>query len=375
MHIYKDFIVYNALFGTLITLIRNIDKEKYQIMLCVLNYKENHWGKEFEKYGGKIINLNIDSHNPFKIIRRIVNCIENEKPDIVQTHEMKMNILGRLAAIKAKSPIIIGTIWTLRDTAFSTIRRVRDRLLSPLHKYLDSRSRVVIAISNAIKRDWDPLNRKSLYKVIYIPYDPERINKSSDIANFHRLMDFEKNKNIFIIGVISRLSEEKGIQYLLRSIPKILKQEKNIAVYIAGEGKYKPKLEALINKLKISNYVRMIGHINNINAFLEKIDLFVQPSRSESLGIAIMEAMAKGVAVIATRVGGIPEIIENGKTGLLVNKKDPEDLAEKIIYLIKNADLRNKLGNEGQAVIAKRFGVREFVKETTDLYEKLLNES
>jgi glycosyltransferase involved in cell wall biosynthesis len=370
LHVYKDFHIYNAFFGTLLLLAKHTDFNKYNLKLCVFKYQTSPWGDEFERLGGTIINLGAKRTESPKVTFKLLACFRKERPHIVQTHELKANLYGRIAARMARVPIIIGTIWTLKDTAPSPLRRLRDRCLHPFSKMLDWQSDKVVTSSNAIRREWDVSLASPLYETIYTPYNLDRNSTvpADELGILMAAMDKQKVK----LGLVSRLSEEKGIQYLLQAIPLIAEQFPDFEIYVAGEGNYRKQLESLAETLKVNSRVKFLGHVSDVRSFLQRLDLFVQPSRSESLGVAIMEAMSAGLPVVATNVGGIPEIIEDTVSGILVPPGNPELLAKSIVNLCRNPEMRKKMGAKGKMLIAQKFRVSDFVKQTFDLYEELL---
>jgi len=373
LHVDKDFHVYNALFGSLLLLAKHTDHSKYDLKLCVFNYRKSPWGEEFERLGGKIIDLGAKNTESPWITIKLLDCFKRERPQIVQTHELKANLYGRLAARLARIPIIIGTIWTLKDTAPSRLRRWRDRCLHPVSRVLDRQSGRVVTSSDAVRKEWDASLASPLYQTIYTPYDLDR-------ESYNRPQETEAlsaalaDQGVIKIGVVSRLSEEKGIQYLLQAIPLIADKFSNFRIYIAGDGSYREQLDRLAESLKVQSQVKFLGHLTGVRAFLERLDLFVQPSRSESLGVAVMEALSVGLPVVATRVGGIPEIVADNVSGLLVPSQNPERLAEAIASLCADPEKRKSMGSAGKELIGRKFKVSDFLEQTFGLYDTLLKE-
>jgi len=365
LHIYKDFHIYNALFGTLLLLARHNDYSKIDLRLCIFNYRRSPWGDEFETLGGKIIDLDARwSQSPF-ITFKLIKCLRREQPNIVQTHELKANLYGRLAALWAGVPVIIGTLHTLKDTAPSPLRRLRDRIFHPLSAWLDRRSDCVVTTSDAVRREWDPSMQSPLYRTIYPPFTSHR--SAAETRFPLPLSDSE----LFRIGVVARLSEEKGLPLLLAAMRSVLTDLPKAALFIAGDGRMRSDLETLTTRLGLFSRVHFLGHIGDVPAFLSKLDLYVQPSRSDSLPLAVMEALAAGLPVIATRVGGFPEIVTDGTNGRLVPPNDVEALADAILALGRNVDERRRLAQAGRETMRQRFQVPEFLHEMDCLYTEL----
>jgi glycosyltransferase involved in cell wall biosynthesis len=373
VHVYKDFHIYNALFGSMLLLAKHTDFKKYNLVLCVFSYRKNPWGDEFERLGGKIVDLGAKNAESPTIIFKLRDYFRKERPQIVQTYELKANLYGRIAARLAKVPIIIGTNLTLKDTAPTPLRRLRDRCLHPINRMLDRSSSKVVTSSDYVRKEWDASLASPLYQTIYTPCSFDRNTRASspspELAATFAAMDRERAVRI---GVVSRLSEEKGVQYLIQAIPLIAKQFPEFRIYIAGDGAFRGELLRLVKSFQAESRVRFLGHLEDVQAFLQRIDLFVLASRSESSSVAVMEAMSMGLAVVATRVGGMSEIVAHGQTGILVPPGDPGQLADAIIRLGGDAEKRKRMGAAGRAVVAEKFQVDQFIKQTFGLYDELL---
>jgi glycosyltransferase involved in cell wall biosynthesis len=365
LHVYKDFHIYNALFGTLLLLARHNDYSKIDLRLCIFNYRRSPWGDEFETLGGKIIDLDARWSQSPLVTFKLIKCLRREQPDIVQTHELKANLYGRLAALWVGIPVIIGTLHTLKDTAPSPMRRLRDRILHPLSAWLDRRSDCVLTTSDAVRREWDSTMQSPLYRTIYPPFISHR-----SVAETHFPLPLS-DSHLFRIGVVARLSEEKGLQLLLAAMPLVLISLPNAMLFIAGDGRMRSELESLTTRLRLFSRVHFLGHVGDVPSFLPKLDLYVQPSRSDSLPLAVMEALAAGLPVITTRVGGLPEIVTDGTNGRLVPPNDVGALAEAILALGRNVEERRRLGHAGRETMRQRFQVPEFLREMDCLYTEL----
>jgi len=176
-----------------------------------------------------------------------------------------------------------------------------------------------------------------------------------------------------------RMVERKGFVYLVRAMPYILEKFPKIKLIIGGDGPEREKLENKVNKLKIENNVIFPGFISDEDfpKYMKACDVFVLPSivdrrgDTEGLGLVLAEAMACGVPVIGTKVGGIPYIIKNSGGGFLVEQKNPKELAEKIIMLLKDEKLRKEMGKIGRKYAKEKFGWGEIAERYYDIFEKV----
>ena len=179
-----------------------------------------------------------------------------------------------------------------------------------------------------------------------------------------------------IILYVGRLAYRKGLHVLIHAIPFILKEFPNARLLIAGKGYMDHFLRILIKSLHVEENVKLLGFIRDekLPELYSLSSLFVLPSLyCESFGITLLEAMASGKPVVASNVGGIPEIVKNGVTGLLSRRGDPKDLADKIINVLSNQDLSQNLSFNAKNLVNKRFSWPIIAKNMEELYEKTLN--
>jgi glycosyltransferase involved in cell wall biosynthesis len=175
-----------------------------------------------------------------------------------------------------------------------------------------------------------------------------------------------------VIGIIARLSDVKGHKYLIMAMPEILKKYPQAQLLIVGTGKTQQDLTGLASGLGIVKSVFFVPEIPDTTDALSATDIFVLPSLQEGLGLALMEAMAAGLAVIGSNVGGIKTLIREGQNGLLVNPADSNALAGAILTLLNDPLMREKLGKAGQDFIQHNFSQDKMVRETEKEYQRCL---
>ena len=170
------------------------------------------------------------------------------------------------------------------------------------------------------------------------------------------------------IGVVACLREEKRIDVLIAAAPRILSRHPHAEFLIAGEGRCRQALEAQVDALGISERVTFLGHRDDVADVLAMTDIFVLPSRSEALPNSIMEAMASGLPVVATAVGGIPELVRDGHTGRLVRPADADALASAILDLLDHPGRLAEFGREGRRMMERSFAFDRMVGQVEELY-------
>jgi len=175
------------------------------------------------------------------------------------------------------------------------------------------------------------------------------------------------------IGIVARLSDVKGHKYLIEAMKEVLASQPRVQLLIVGEGKEKKKLLKQVSSSGISNNVFFIPEVNDTRDVLPAMDIFVMPSLKEGLGLALMEAMASGLAVVGSNIGGIKTLIKSGVNGLLVEQADVKGISKAILELLENPEKASALGRAARDFISENFSQEEMVLETEKMYLECLN--
>jgi len=305
-------------------------------------------------------------------VSAIKKLLRKYDPDIIHAHGSRAGLIARLA-VKGLPIKVVYTEHT-RTPQFKLANPILDWTHIKARAILDKWTDVNIAVSKAVA-DFlvkSKITKSNKIKVIYngIELKPkEHIDKDTlNIINQYGL-----RKRDVIIGTIGSLNIQKDITTLIKAMPRILKTLSQAKLVLVGAGPLKYSLRKLAKKLKISDKVIFTGSIKDISSILQLFTVFVLPSRAEAFGISILEAMRANVPVIATRVGGIPEIITNNQNGILIEPGNFKLLATTIIKLLNNKKLQNKLVNNGHETI-KKFSIGKMIEETSKVYKKLMGE-
>ena len=295
-------------------------------------------------------------------IREIRANIRKLKPDLIHVHGTRAGVLGRLAAIGLRHPVIYTEhLWTKNY-------RLPSRLSHGFQIaglwFLDMFTTLNIAVSQAVK-DFMISSQISRSEKIVIVYNATEIPKQK-AAIFS-----SKEAQRFKLGTVGTLNFQKGIQYLIQAMPQILKEFPKTTLEIVGEGDYRRNLERLTKKLKLQKSVSFAGFVKDVENRMKNYDLYVQPSLSESFGLAIIQAMSLGIPIVATNAGGIPEVVTAGKSGILVEPAKPLALVQAIIELLRNPKRAKDMGKLGREEVKIKFNLRDMIKETEQIYEKV----
>ncbi|MFH1824886.1 MAG: glycosyltransferase family 4 protein [Candidatus Firestonebacteria bacterium] len=323
----------------------------------------------------KVIYINelVREINPFydlKALLKIYKIVKKISPDIVHTHTSKSGFLGRIAARMAgcrkvvhtpHGHIFYGYFGEFKTFIFVLLERI-------MAKVTDK----IVVFSKSEIKDHLRLKIGKKKQFIVIP-NGININKFEKVKINVNLKKKELgiNMNDKVIGVIGRLSVVKGHIYFLKAMRDVIKAIRYVKVIVAGSGELEKELKQNANDLNLQDNVLFIGNRNDVPEILKICDLVVLPSLNEGFGLAIAEAGAAGKPVVATRVGGIPEIIKENETGLLVNPKNVVNLSRKIIYCLKNPAMANKMGFAGRKHIKDNFTTKIMIKRYRNLYENI----
>jgi glycosyltransferase involved in cell wall biosynthesis len=225
-----------------------------------------------------------------------------------------------------------------------------------------------IVTSKFIMNQWCQHKYINKFNVIYPPFNFEKYK-----AAMNPEMAPETN-GVQKIGFVGRLSEEKGIHSLLRSMVIIRREMPDARLVIVGTGPLEDKLKVLVSQLQLNSHVEFTGFKENVFETLRQLDIFVLPSRIEGCPISVLEAMAIGLPVVATNIGGNPELVRDGETGLLIPYNNPDRLAQAVLDLLQDKEKANTMGLKGQEVAFAEFHPSKFVKRLEDLYYRLYSE-
>lgn len=251
---------------------------------------------------------------------------------------------------------------------FNGRQNFKNYLLQKIGCYVMKKSDRIRVISRAIFNQ--VLNQGiSELKIRLVPLRVD-LNLFNPTADVRKKVD---KAGTTIIGYIGRLVDGKGLEDLLQSISNLKSQIIDFKVLIFGEGILEKKLKKIAKNLKISNKIEWRGFVpySKVPRALAQIDIFVYPSWHEGFGRSIMEALAMRKAVVATRVGGIPDLVKDGENGFLVEPHNPEMLAKKIDELIQDKDLREKFGIAGREWVSKNYEWDNGIKKFADLFLEL----
>lgn len=285
----------------------------------------------------------------------IAGIVKKEKIDIIHAHSRVSQVASAIASRIAGVPYV-----------------------TTCHGYFKKRSRgifdtwgtKVIAISDAVREHLikDLSVKEDRVVLIYSGVDLSRFTYNYTSSEIQAVKNELKLGPGPVIGTIGRLSPVKGHRFLIEAMKYILPKRPDAEAFIAGDGKEKVPLENLAASVDGGKAIHFAGSDLDTQKFLSVMDVFVFPSVKEGLGIALLEALAAGKACVASDVGGIGDIIKDGVSGLLVPPMSAHAISEAVIKLIGDEEMRKRLGEEGRAVVKKRFSLDVMAEKVIKLY-------
>lgn len=298
----------------------------------------------------------------FRAFHFIFRTLWEERPDVLHTNSSKMgglgNLAGRLAGIR--KIIFTGHAWEFNAP--------RPRWQKPIIKFFAWLtilfSHKTICVSERSREDMGGLPFiKDKLVVVH-----NGIDKFETLPRGEARLELELREDMpFVVGALAELHPVKGIDILIEAWSKFPKKEDSKLV-ILGDGEAREDLEELVQVLGVADSVLFKGYRENAKQYLSAFDLFILPSRSENFPYAILEAGIAGAPVIATNVGGVPEIITTGENGILIDKDEPDTLFSTIMLLSESKDLRKRLGEALRESTLKNFSIKKMVDETLRHY-------
>lgn len=295
-----------------------------------------------------------------------------EKPFIVHTHTSKGGVLGRLSAWLARVPVIVHTphghiFWGYYGPLITELFILMERLVA---KITDK----IICLTEQEKRDHIQfrISRPEKFVTIHSGVDFSVFKKTGSFKERIReelgILDEEP-----VIGTVGRLVPIKGHEYMIKAFALLMNEYDNLWLILVGDGSMRDYLENLCKDLKIKDRVVFTGWRSNVPDFLSLFDIFVLPSLNEGMGRVLVEAMAAGRPIVASNVGGIPDMVKDGQNGLLVPAADVKALANGIDFLLTNPEKRTEMGGTGKKM-AIQYGSDSMVQKIDQLYQDLLRE-
>ena len=348
-----------------LNLVRHLP-QRFEPMVCCI-HAAGPIGEEIRKTGTPVavLGLNPGLRRPLDL-NGLRKYLRDTQPQIVHTFLLTASLYGRLAAILERVPIVIGTEVNIYEQK-RLHHAIAERLL------MAGTDRVIV--SAAAVRDFyirqvhaDPRKVDVIYNAV------DFTQAASTVPRAEMRAALGVPRDALIAGVIARLTDQKGHRFLfdaLAAAPGLAE----VHLLVVGGGERGDDLRGHAAALGLTRRIHFLGPRRDLGNLLGAMDVFAMPSLWEGLPLSLVLAMAAGVPPVATAVAGIPEVVEDGRTGLLVPAGDAAALAAALGRLVSDAGLRARVGRDARASVLPRFGVDKYVSSIVDLYDQLLGKA
>lgn len=310
----------------------------------------------------------VDTTSDISAFFELWSIFRHEKPGVVHLNSAKAGGVGALAARLAGVQKII---FTAHGWAFNEERSFISRIIIKIFSWITVvLSHKTIAVSEAVKNDaqkWPFIAGKVVTIKNGITETEFFDRKEARLRLFAR-GNIRVPENAFVVGSIAELHNNKGLESAIEALAKLVVKNHSLYYFILGDGEEKELLNALVGQRGLQGRVFLLGFVDNASHYLPAFDAFILPSIKEGLPYVILEAGLAGLPVVASRVGGIPEVIEDGSTGILVPARNPEAIAESLEKLVTDQPLAKRLGEALRERVRVEFSLKRMLVDTIALY-------
>lgn len=347
-------------------LLSHLDRRRFEPVVVCLYNDDGAPAQQIKQWGILVIGLGMTRKWRIDAVWRLYKVLRRHRPTILHTWMFHANVLGRIIGKLATVPIIItsrhsiriGGQWRERLKGWTV--KLDDKIIAvcDMARQLEIENArapadKVVVIHNSI--DWrkfadaDPLIGATVRQTLHIP------------------------PIVPLIGAVGRLTPAKGFDILLQSFAEVHRQMPDAHLLLVGDGSLRPHLENLVSQMHLADRVIFTGTRKDVPHLLKTLDIFILSSQWEGLPNTILEAMAAGVPVVATTVGGVPEVITHPQNGWLIPPNNAAALTDAIIYLLRHPAERRRLSTNGQMRVKTAFDAELAAQQTFRLYQTLID--
>ena len=313
-----------------------------------------------------------------KAYQKIKKIIAEYQPDIVHTHASKAGAIGRLAAFKSKVPVVVHTFHG--HVFHSYFGRLKTSFYKAVERYLAKKSTAIIAISNKQKEELVHIHKiakADKVRVVNLGFDLNRFQDDLERKREEFSSQYSIAQDEICIGIIGRLTAVKNHQLFFDIIGKTFKKtSKKVHVFVIGDGELRDELKIQANEvLQMSKdcKITFTSWIKDVSVPLARLDIVCLTSFNEGTPVSLIEAQAANVAVISTRVGGVEDIIDENRTGFIVDGLSSDEYAQKLLHLVENKNELERIQGAGWDFVKEKFHYKTLCFNIEQLYLELLN--
>jgi len=351
----------------LLLLAANLDRSRFDVAVAADG--EGPLADEVRKSGIEYIPVSLGKRLSLGPVREIAAVLEERRTDLLHTHGGIAGLFGRSAARRARTPAVVHTLHGIHYLHY------RNPLLRRLYILLERRysrttDRLILVCRSDLRQAQKHRLAPDEKMTVILNGTDVRLNIGSDEIARKR-NEWGWPPGVPVVGTVARLHRQKGVIHLLRAAPRILAAFPDARIAVVGEGPRGESLRREARRRGLESRFLFLGERQDSALILSLFDIFVLPSLWEGLPFVLVEASALAKPIVATAVDGTPEVISDGKTGLLVPPGDPGALAEAVIRLLEDKEEARRLGETARALVPPRFPLRRMVEQTQSLYLEL----
>jgi glycosyltransferase involved in cell wall biosynthesis len=338
-----------------------LDPERYEHVICSISDRMQ-MAEQFRSLGFKVVSLGASRKSDLAVVLRLRALLMHHRPDILHTYLIHGNVLGRVVGRLVGVPKILSSELTIGQTKLWG--RIATKLTNPLVDAVEVNSETggkAIAKSLGVPTE--------MIEVVLPGLDIDAFGSMENRDKIRAELGVDADKHLVLY--IGRLRPVKGTEYGIKAFARAVNQNPNMHMALAGEGDQLKYLRQLVYELGIEEKISFLGVRNDLPELLSSADCVLIPSLTEGFPRTAVEAMAAGRAVIATRVGGIPEAITHDETGILVPVKDVDAMATALVRLAGDKSLQAKLGAVARRHVEQNYSVEKYVARLDDIYSRL----
>jgi glycosyltransferase involved in cell wall biosynthesis len=314
---------------------------------------------------------NPDAPNDLRALWALFCLIRKLRPDIVHTHMAKAGTLGRIAAHLAGVPVIVHTYHG--HVLHGYFAPGKERVFCIIEWLLALISTRLIAVSDSVKQELLRLRigKPSQYRIIPLGLSVERYLACEALqGQLRRELGIAATDPL--IGIVARLAPIKRHENLIQAADEVVRQLPNVRFLLVGDGEQRQVLEQMTREKRLQDNVKFLGWRSDLDRVYADCDVVALTSANEGLPVSLIEAMASARPVVATRVGGVPDLVRAGITGVLVDPEDPQAFARALIAVMQDGALRQRLGQAARIDVRDRFRSERLVEDINTLYRELV---
>lgn len=353
---------------SILAIMRAVDQQRYDVEIALgTGYPlDAAFGQAGFRMHGLRLSRGIRVIELISTLRRLLRLMKRERYDIVHVHGAVAGVLARIAAWKNKVPIVVAELhgFSNRDP-----NSWLDRMLyRTIEKAIDRVTDVYVAVSENVKRQWVGRGVVAEPKV-------RTILHGLDLREFPDrgvVVVAAGPRRRPVVGTVCLLEQRKGLEYLVEAMPAIIRRVPDVRFAIVGEGPLKPWMQRRAAELHVSGHIEFLGWRSDVPELMWTFDVFALPSLREAFGLVFIEAMAARRPIVASSADGIPEVVADGRTGLLVPPGNAAALADAISTLLTDRDTATRMANAGRERVEALFTLDRMGREYDDLYATLM---